>query len=131
MAFEYQMLVLMTIFFLFAFIPSSIAKLKSYGRTWVASNRVPTVGKELLPWGARAERAHINLKDNYPAFIVAILLLGSLNKFDHMTTWAAGLYVIGRIGHFASYIAGNVAIRFVTYMLGISANVYLLMKALC
>ncbi|MBA2405056.1 MAG: MAPEG family protein [Bdellovibrionales bacterium] len=120
----------MTIILLFAFIPSSLAKLKSFGGKWVASNRDPVAGKELLPWGARAERAHNNLKDNFPAFAVAILLLGTMNKFDHLTTWAAGLYVAGRLGHFISYTAGNVQLRFVTYILALSANLYLLGKVL-
>ena len=127
MAFEYKMLVLMTFILLFAFIPASIAKFKSFGPAWLASNRA-LVSTDLLPWGGRAERAHINLKDNFPGFLVAIILLGTLNKFDHLTMWASGLYVLGRIGHFVSYVAGNVQIRFWTYFLGLSANVFLLAK---
>jgi len=128
MAFEYKMLVLMTLFFLVAWLPSSIAKWKSFGGRWLGSNRNPVVGKELIPWGARAERAHANLKDNFPGFVVAILLLGSLSKFDALTTWAAGLYVIGRVIHFVAYTAGNVLIRALSYFIALSANVYLLSK---
>lgn len=130
MAFEYKMLVLMTLFFLVAWLPSSIAKWKSFGGRWLGSNRNPMVGKELLPWGARAERAHSNLKDNFPGFVVAILLLGSLGKFDALTAWAAGLYVAGRVLHFTAYTVGNVPFRALSFFVALSANIYLLTKAL-
>ena len=128
MAFEYKMLVVMTLFFLFAWFPSSIAKWKTFGGKWLGSNRNPIAGKELQSWGARAERAHSNLKDNFPGFVVAIVLLGSLNKFDATTCWAAGLYVVGRAIHFISYIAGNVPFRALGYFLGLGSNIYLLAK---
>lgn len=130
MSFEYKMLVLMTVFFLLAFIPASLAKLKSFGGKWLASNRIPLVGNELPAWGARAERAHANLKDNFPGFVVAVLLLGMLSKFDNLTVWATGLYVLGRMSHYVSYIAGNVPIRFLGYVLALSANLYLLAKVI-
>jgi uncharacterized MAPEG superfamily protein len=128
MAFEYKMLVLMTVFLLLAFIPTSIAKLKTFGGEWIASNRVPLAGAELPAWGARAERAHANLKDNLPGFIVAVLLLGLVSKFDHMTVWATGLYAVGRVTHYISYIAGNVTFRFLGYILALSTNLFLLAK---
>ena len=126
MPFEFKMLAVMTVIFLVAWLPSSIAKWQSFGGKWLASNRNPLAGKELRPWGARAERAHSNLKDNFPGFIVAILILGWANKFDAYTTWAAGLYVLGRIIHFISYSAGNVLVRALSYFLALGANIYLL-----
>lgn len=130
MPFEYKMLTLMTLLFLFAWLPSSIAKLKSFGPKWLLSNRDPLAGKELLPWGARAERALGNLKDNFPGFVVAIILLGLTNHFDHLTAWASGLYVAGRICHFLFYVIGNVQLRFLSFIVSLSCNVYLLIKVL-
>ena len=126
MPFEFKMLAVMTVIFLVAWLPSSIAKWQSFGGKWLASNRNPLAGKELRPWGARAERAHSNLKDNFPGFIVAILILGWANKFDAYTSWAAGLYVLGRIIHLISYTAGNVLVRALSYFLALGANIYLL-----
>ena len=126
MPFEFKMLAVMTVIFLVAWLPSSIAKWQSFGGKWLASNRNPLAGKELSPWGARAERAHANLKDNFPGFIVAILILGWANKFDAYTSWAAGLYVLGRIIHLVSYSAGNVLVRALSYFLALGANIYLL-----
>lgn len=130
MQFEYVALVLMTFFYLLAFLPSSYAKLKLYGGKWLASNRTPPVDKVMLPWGQRAERAYTNLKDYFPGYVVAILLLGQLGKFDQTTSLAAGLYVVSRMGHMAAYIAGSVRLRFATYVIAMISNFYLLVKCL-
>lgn len=130
-AHEYFMLGMMTFIFLFAFIPSSIGKLKSYGGKWVGSNRVPPKDKELLPWAGRVERAYTNLKDYFPAFVVAILLLGVQGKFDETTKIASTVYVIARVLHFVGYGIGNVRARFVFYVLAMLSNVILLYKAIC
>lgn len=130
MAFEYQLLVFMTFFFLLAWLPTSAAKKQSFGLRWLASNREKTPNAELPAWGGRAERAHTNLKDNFPGFVVAILLLGHLGKFDESTAIAASVYVFARVLHLGSYIAGNFPIRFVSFVSGLSANFFLLLKAL-
>jgi len=130
MAFEYQMLTLMTFFFLVAWLPSSLAKWKSFGAEWLGTNRDPIPGKEMVPWGARAERAYNNLKDYYPGFVVAIFLLGLNQKFDHGTAWASALYVAGRLGHMTFYIAGSVRGRSLSYFLAMGCNFYLLAKVL-
>lgn len=128
MAFEYQMLALMTFIFLFAFLPASAAKKEAFGLKWLASNRDKTPSRELPAWGQRAERAHNNLKDNFPAFVVAILLLGQLGKFDQVTAAAAAVYVFSRVTHMVSYVAGNFPVRFVAYFTGLAANIFLLAK---
>jgi uncharacterized MAPEG superfamily protein len=131
MAFEYQMLVLMTFFFLLAFLPSSAAKKQAFGVKWLASNREKTPSNEIPAWGARAERAYSNLKDYFPGFVVAILLLGQLDKFDRSTAMAAGIYVLARVIHLIVYIAGNFPLRFASYFTGMLANLFLLVKVLC
>lgn len=130
MPFEYQLLVFMTVFFLFAWFPSSIGKWKSFGTKWINSNRTPLAGRELLPWAARTERAHNNLKDNFPGFVIAIILLGQLNKFDEGTKWAATLYVLFRLSHFITYGIGSVRGRALSYFAALIANLYLLIKVL-
>lgn len=130
MPFEYSMLGLMTLFFLFAWLPASVGKARSFGFGWVNSNRDPVKDKELLPWGARAERAHNNLKDNYPAFAVVIILLGTTGRFDESTSIAAALYVFMRLGHFVSYTLGFVIPRAICYLTALGANIYMLSKLL-
>jgi uncharacterized MAPEG superfamily protein len=130
MAFEYQMLAFMTLFFLLAFLPASMAKREAFGMKWLASNRDQIPSGELPDWGKRAERAYNNLKDYFPGFVVAILLLGQLNKFDQSTAIAAGIYAFARVMHLISYIAGNFPLRFIGYAMGMAANFYLLVKVL-
>ncbi len=127
---EYYALITMTLLFLFAWIPSSVAKFQSFGGKWLASNRTPIPGKELSRWGQRVERAHNNLKDNFPGFVVAILLLGLRNQFSDATSVAAWTYVGARLIHFASYGIGHVNTRFLSYVVGLGANLYLLAKIL-
>ena len=130
MPFEYQMLGLMTLFFLLAWLPSSVGKMRAFGVAWLNSNREPVKGVELQPWATRADRAHNNLKDNFPGFVAVILLLGTTGSFDESTSIAAALYVFVRIGHFVSYTLGLVIPRATFYLIGLGANIYLLCKML-
>lgn len=125
---EFVSLAVMSMFFLVAWFPVSMGKWKSFGFKWLASNRVPVSGTELPDWAARCERAHNNLKDNFPAFVTAILALGVLNKFDNGTALAAVIYTAARIGHYISYGIGNVLARAIFFFSGLIANFYLLIK---
>lgn len=125
---EMTSLAIMSILFLLAFIPVSAGKLEAYGFKWLASNRHSLPGKELPIWGQRCERAHNNLKDNFPAFVAAILGLVVLNKTSQATSIAAMVYVVARIVHYASYGLGNVNFRFLSYVTGLVANIFLLVK---
>lgn len=127
---EYQSLAILSLLFLFAWFPASFGKWKTFGVKWLFSNRRPVEGKALDGWAARCERAHNNLKDNLPAFIVAVVLLGLTNKFDHSTTIASVGYVTCRIGHYFSYAIGNVMARAIFFTIGLAANSYLLIKVL-
>jgi uncharacterized MAPEG superfamily protein len=130
MPIEYICLVIMTLFYLFAWLPVSLGKMKSFGRNWVFSNREPLKNSELVPWAARCDRAYNNLKDYFPAFVVAIVLLGILRKFDHSTNLAAIIFVIGRLGHYISYGAGIVPLRAAFFIPALLSNAYLLIKVL-
>lgn len=128
---EYYSLVFITMFFLLAWFPSSVGKSRSFGWKWLAGNRRPLEGKELEPWAARCERAHNNLKDNLPGFIVAIILLGLTQKFDSGTALASMIYVGGRLGHYISYAAGIPLLRGLFFFTGLFSNFYLFFKVLC
>lgn len=127
---EYQSLVVMTLIFSVAWFPSSVGKARAFGGKWLASNRRPVKDRELEPWAERCERAHNNLKDNFPAFIVAILTLGILDKFDYGTSVASLIFVTARIGHFISYGIGNVLGRALFFFISLFSNIYLLIKIL-
>jgi uncharacterized MAPEG superfamily protein len=125
---EYQMLGLMTLFFLFAWAPVSVGKFRSFGPKWLASNRNPLQGKELEAWSQRCDRAYNNLKDYFPAFVAAILILGATGKFDDSTRIASMIFFFARIGHYIAYGFGNVPMRAVFFFSGLICNTYLLIK---
>lgn len=128
MSIEYCSLTIMSIIFLVAWLPASLAKWKTFGMPWLLSNRTPIKNKELESWGARCERAHNNLKEFFPAFIVAIIVLGLTNKFDQSTEIASITFVVARIGHFISYGVGSALARAGFFFIGFLSNFYLLIK---
>lgn len=128
MQIEFQALGFMTLFFLFAWVPVSFGKIGSFGGRWLLSNRDSKPKRDLPLWAQRCDRAYNNLKEYFPAFIVAILILGVTRKFDDTTTYAAIIYVIGRIGHYISYGMGNVPLRVVFFFSALLSNTYLLIK---
>ena len=130
MPFEYQALTIMTMFFILAWFPVSVGKWRVFGAKWLGSNRVPVTGAELEPWAQRLERAYNNLKDYFPGFIVAIIVLGVTGKFDESTSWAAALFVAGRLGHYVAYGMGNVPLRALFFFTGLFSNIFLLIKIL-
>lgn len=115
---------------MFAWVPVSIGKMKSFSFKWLATNRDTKPQNELVLWASRCDRAYSNLKDYFPAFVVAILVLGALEKFDETTKVASLIYVIGRMGHYASYGLGIVPLRALFFFIGLFANFYLLIKIL-
>lgn len=123
---EFSCLAIITILFLLAWIPASIGKLQTFGGKWLSSNRVPLPGKQLEGWAGRCDRAHQNLKEFIPGFIVAILLLGLTQKFSQATSIASIIYVVSRIGHFISYSLGFVNMRAISFFAGLFSNIYLL-----
>jgi len=130
MPFEYQALAIMTLFFLFAWLPTSVGKWKAFGFKWLASNRYSLPGQELPFWAQRCERAYLNLKDYFPAFVVAVLILGATNQFDECTKWLAGIFVVGRMIHYTAYALGNVPLRALSFFTALFANLFLLVKIL-
>ncbi|HEX4299761.1 MAG TPA: MAPEG family protein [Gammaproteobacteria bacterium] len=130
MAFEMQMLACMSVLFAFAWLPASVCKYQSYGWRWLLSNRSTARLMPLPEWGQRAERAHNNLKENFPAFAVAVLLLSLSGGFNQGTRAAAVLFVAARLVHMPAYIAGWVSGRSLAWLTGWLATLYLLGVAL-
>ena len=129
MAFELQMLALMTFFFALAWLPASVCKYHTYGWGWLLSNRSTAGMKPLPEWGQRAERAYDNLKANFPGFAVAVLLLALTGGFNQGTRLAAALFAIARLVHMPVYIRGLVWPRAISWALGLGATLYLLVVA--
>ena len=125
MSTELMALLAMTLFYLFAWLPSSIGKARQYGGKWLASNR-ETQETSLEGAYGRAQRAYDNLKDYFPAFIVAILAIEITNSHSSVTLYGAWFYVTFRLAHFLSYTLGYVKARALFWVGSLFCNVVLI-----
>lgn len=130
MAPEMTILALVTLFYAFSWVLPLVAKSQVYGARWLLTNRSTTDLPTLSEIGQRAVRAHDNLKENYPAFAIAILLLAFSGGFTQYTVLAALVFLIARLVHMPAYILGVPWLRTLSWLAGFAATVYLLIMAL-
>jgi len=130
MTIELYCLVVLTIFFCIAWLPASLAKRKTYGRSYLLSNRDTKDLPALPDWAERSHRAYENLKCYFPGFIVAILVLAHLQVSTPGTQVAAIVFTASRLGHFAAYTMGHVLLRALFWGIALVANLFLLITAL-
>lgn len=131
MALELQMLGWSALLMMLAFLPASAAKHRLYGTRWLLSNREPEGLPPLTGWGGRAQRAHDNLKENFPAFAVAVLLLALAGKTGTQATeMAAVTFLVARLVHVGAYLAGWFWPRTLAWAVGWGATLWILLTAL-
>lgn len=129
MTFELYMLAAATLLALLAFFPASLAKARAYGAGWLMSNRETADLAPLPAWGRRAERAHANLKENYPAFVAAVLLATLGGHAGTGAAVASAVFVGARLVHLVAYVAGVFWPRTIAWALGWASTLYLLAAA--
>jgi uncharacterized MAPEG superfamily protein len=130
MSYEMTILALVTFFYTFSWLPVLLAKSHTYGARWLFSNRSTTGLPPLPEMAQRAVRAHENLKENYPPFAVAVLLLAFSGGFTQYTAIAALLFLLARLAHMPAYILGIPWLRTSSWTVGFTATLYLLIMAL-
>jgi uncharacterized MAPEG superfamily protein len=124
MIIEIISLCVLSIFFMFAWLPTSVAKAKTYGWVWLLSNRTSLPGP-LPEWAARCDRAHKNLKDYFPSFAVAALLCLHLGIGDTFSAMACMVFVVMRLFHFTAYALGMPMFRAQSFFIALVANLFL------
>jgi uncharacterized MAPEG superfamily protein len=66
--------------------------------------------RENLPpasgWAGRAQRAHRNMLENLPLFIILVLAAHLAGKADGMALTGCAVFVWARVAHAVAYIAG-------------------------
>jgi uncharacterized MAPEG superfamily protein len=130
MSYEMTILGLVTLFYIFSWLPPWLAKCHAYGGSWLLTNRATTGFPALPELAQRAERAHENLKENYPPFAVAILLLAFSGGYTPYTAIAALVFLFARLVHMPAYILGIPWLRTSSWAAGFIAMLYLLVMAL-
>lgn len=126
---EFQMLAWSTLLLMLGWLPGSAAKRRAWGMRWLVSNRETEGLPPLTGWGGRAVRAHENLKENYPAFAVAVLLLLVAGaQGERATEIAAIVFLAARLVHMGAYLAGNFWIRTTAWATGWVATLVILLQ---
>lgn len=127
MSFELYMLAAATLLFLLAFIPGSLYKTKAYGgMNWLISNRDVSDKPPLSGAAARAERAHANYKENFPAFVAVILILAYSGHYTMGTAVASAVFVVARILYIPAYVGGIPLLRTSLWTLAWASTIYIL-----
>ena len=130
MPFELYMLAAATLLALFAFVPGSLFKARTYGgMSWLASNRELESKPALTGAAARAERAHANFKENFPAFAAAVLILVYAGHTCTGTAVASAVFVAARLLYIPAYIGGIPPLRTLMWTLGWGSTIYILAVA--
>ena len=96
MAFELQMLALVTLSLMLTWLPAS-GKCQTYGLGWLLSNRSTAALAPMAESGRRAERAHVSLPADYPGFAVAVLLAAASGSSTPGTRVAPAVPVGARV----------------------------------
>ena len=90
------------------------------GLAWGAGNRDAPPKRD--PWAERAARAHANLMENLPHFIILVLVAHITHQADALTATACLVFLGARIAHAALYVAGITHVRTVAFYAGVGAE---------
>ena len=103
-------------------------KTKAGGPEWNAGNR--DTQPKVDPWVERAGRALANHKENFPLFLVAVVVVALAGKADHLSAYAAIAYVVFRALHAVIYIAGITKVRSLMFVLALACPFVILSRLL-
>ena len=95
-------------------------KTRSAGGAWNTGNR--EVAPEVPAWVARAGRALVNHKENFPLFLTAVLVVHLAGRADAISAAASVVYVVARAAHGLLYIAGVPVARTAVWLAGVGAT---------
>ncbi|MDB4940917.1 MAG: hypothetical protein JWP97_451 [Labilithrix sp.] len=103
-------------------------KTRAGGVEWNAGNR--DTEPRSPEWVARAGRALVNHKENFPLFLTAVLVVHVAGRADHVSAMAAVAYVILRALHAVVYIAGIPKLRSAMFAASLAAIFVILSRLL-
>ena len=77
----------------------------------------------LAPWAARTQRAHANLMENLPHYVIVVLVVHEAGRASAVTATASLVYLGARIAHAVVYGLGITYVRTVAFYVGLAAEV--------
>jgi uncharacterized MAPEG superfamily protein len=102
---ELWYLFLTTILLTFLWIPYIIGSLRTAGPLTPEEYRTGR-NVEFPHWVRRADRAHVNLVEQYGAFAGLVVIAHLTGVHDAVTVWCATIFFWARIAHAIIYISG-------------------------
>jgi uncharacterized MAPEG superfamily protein len=113
--------------FVLLMVPAA-GRLAAAGGAWGLGNR--DTQPEVAPWVGRAERASRNMLENLGPFTVLVIVAYAVGVVSPATALACKLFLAARVAHAFTYIAGIPGARTVAFIVGVAAEVALLVPIL-
>ena len=85
---------------------------------------------ELPDWVVRANRAHINLVENLPAFAALVLVAQVAGQANATTALAAAVFFWARVAHAVVFFAGVPYVRTLAFTVGFLAQLVIFWQIL-
>lgn len=103
-------------------------KTKAVGPAWNVGNRDVDPDVAIPAWVGRARRALDNHKENFPLFLTAVAVVHLAGRADEVSAIAAIAYVVARVLHAGTYIAGITVVRTIVHIAGLLATAAILSR---
>ena len=98
------------------------------GVAWGFGNRDTPI--EAPPWVGRAVRAHANLIENLPPFIILVVAAHLTGRTNDTTALGATIFFWARVAHAIIYTAGIVYLRTAAFAVSLAGEVLILSQLL-
>lgn len=102
-------------------LPYVVARIMKTGMFLAPGNPNPAF-TSVAPWAQRSQKAHANAVENLVVFAPLVLIAAFLGVSTPSTLWAAKIYLIARLIHYAVYTAGLSVIRTLAFLVGFGAT---------
>jgi uncharacterized MAPEG superfamily protein len=107
--------------FVLQMLPGAPAAFAPGGMQWGVGNR--ETPPELPPWAARTRRAHANLMENLPHYVIVVLVAHVSGHANGTTATASLVYLGARIAHAIMYGLGITYVRTIAFYTGVAAEI--------
>lgn len=107
--------------FVLQMLPGSARFARPGGLAWGVGNRDDP--PPLPSWAARAQRAHANLMENLPHYVIVVLVAQIAGRTSEVTALASLVYLGARVTHAVVYAAGITYVRTAAFYVGLGAEV--------
>lgn len=115
----YVLLALGVLAFVLQLLPGT-SRMEKGGLAWGIGNRDDP--PPLPPWAARTQRAHANLMENLPHYVLVVLVAHVSGHASPITASASLAYLAARVAHAIVYAAGITYVRTIAFYSGVTAE---------